>query len=147
MCDAGAVPKQPILDVIEAFVRGDKPSPRSQGRIYSQSRNRRCSTDGIKIYSYDEPIVVKLDDNTVLVLKRWTKPTSTTDKHISACKAVLPKRGFRIELVDNLREAVRVRNEKRRYGPSRPHGRCEFITRCVEHEIDPTVTSCKDGVH
>lgn len=150
-----------IRAVVAAFARGDKPGPPGGGRttngpIYFAGdswrtyvrgdRGKTCSTDGEKIYSYDEPIVVKLHDrdNTVLVLNRWRTPAvSTTDRHIYVCKSDLPGHGFRVEVVDDLRGAVRERRDRRRYASTRPHGLCERAEHCLEHEQDRNVSSCK----
>lgn len=148
-------PRSNILSVIKAFARGDKPgSPGTddvctrQGRIYARNNPRlTCSTDGEKLYSYDEPIAIKLGDeyNTVIVREHWG--SNTTSHHIRACKILLPQYGFRVEVASCPREAVDKHKKRHRYASARPHGRCEFATYCVEHEADPSVESCKEVDH
>lgn len=133
-----------IREIIEIFARGDRPRP-GKDRIYATGV-KSCSTDGETIFSYNEPIAVKLNDSfkTVLVLDHWRTPrVGTTDRHIYRCKAYLPGYGFRVEVVPDVRRAVEDHKNKRRYAATRPHGRCEHAGYCVEHEADPTVPPCE----
>ena len=145
LCDAGSVSTwNKIEEIIKIFARGDRPPP-GKKRIYATGV-KTCSTDGETIFSYDEPIAVKLHDslNTVLVRDRWRTPrVSTTDRHICRCKQWLPGYGFRVEVVPDVRRAVEEHKSKHRYSAARPHGRCERAGYCVENEADPTVPSCE----
>jgi len=115
-----------IRQVIEAFARGHK-APRSSGRFYARGDKRKtCSTDGNPIYSYAEPIAVRLSGKTVLILDRWG--TLTTDSQIHACKCELPRLGFRVVVVPDLYDAIK----SYRSVSALPHGRCEFSDHCVE---------------
>lgn len=142
--DEDFTPRDNILTIIEAFARGDTPNPRrlgsdkvyvsrSNGRIYAHNNSRQtCSTDGNIIYSYNEPIAIKLHDanNTVVVRERWR--TNTTSHQIRACKICLPQYGFRVQVVPDPKEAVQaVEHRKRhRYDAVRPHGRCALRGAC-----------------
>lgn len=133
-------PRKNIEAIMDAFARGDKPGPRSS-RIYCPGR-RTCSTDGDIIYSYNEPIAIKLHDenNTVVVRESWG--TATTNSQIRACKICLPRYGFRVQVVPDPGRAVENHKSKRRYSAARPHGRCVHAGYCVEHEANPDVPSC-----
>ena len=133
-------PRKNIETILAAFARGDKPR-RPGERIYCPGR-RTCSTDGEKIYSYNEPIAIRLDDGTVVVRERWG--TNTTSHHIRACKICLPQYGIQVKVVPYPREAVRHHERRHRYAAARPHGHCEFASRCVEHESNPDVPPCKE---
>lgn len=159
------MPRKNITTIIEAFARGYKPSGRSD-RIYGDSR-QTCSTDGETIYSYNEPIAVRVHDGcgTVLVLETWS--TNTTRAQINACKLLLPRYGFRVIVVPRLprlgsdsgaivvvptpsmttvesRKSRKSRKWYRYRASARPHGRCEFADHCVEHAANPSVAACKE---